>query len=127
MTRWPIGWVVLPQELVRPSECLAQDLFIWAPSLAPQAAIAPLGCPAQRRGRGTTGRLLKPPLPRRGRGRGPRRRGRVRVGASPHRDSRFPQPRFGFSSAASPPTTTTGGFGSVGGADSTNLGAPLPP
>lgn len=40
MTGWRLGWMVLPQSLVRPVECLAQNLFISPPSLSQWAAIA---------------------------------------------------------------------------------------
>src|SRR4051794_19748173 len=40
MTGWRLGWMVLPDDLVRSVECLAQNLFISAPSLAQHAAIA---------------------------------------------------------------------------------------
>ena len=33
MTGWRIGWLVLPPDLVRPVECLAQNLFISAPHI----------------------------------------------------------------------------------------------
>lgn len=40
MTGWRIGWLVLPEALVRPVERLAQNLFISAPHLSQLAAIA---------------------------------------------------------------------------------------
>lgn len=40
MTGWRIGWMVVPEMLVRPLECLAQNLFISAPALSQYAAIA---------------------------------------------------------------------------------------
>jgi aspartate/methionine/tyrosine aminotransferase len=40
MTGWRLGWMVLPADLVRSVECLAQNLFISASSLAQHAAIA---------------------------------------------------------------------------------------
>ncbi len=43
MTGWRIGWMVLPEELVRPIECLAQSLYISAPELSQIAAIGALG------------------------------------------------------------------------------------
>lgn len=43
MTGWRIGWMVLPEELVRPVECLAQSLYISAPELSQIAAVAALG------------------------------------------------------------------------------------
>ncbi|MBV9785907.1 MAG: aminotransferase class I/II-fold pyridoxal phosphate-dependent enzyme [Acidisphaera sp.] len=44
MTGWRIGWLVLPEELVRPVECLAQNFFISAPHLAQIAAEAAFDC-----------------------------------------------------------------------------------
>jgi len=44
MTGWRVGWMVLPDELVRPVECLAQNLFISAPHIAQVAAEAALDC-----------------------------------------------------------------------------------
>ena len=40
MTGWRIGWMVLPQDAVRPVEKLMQNLFISAPTLAQLAAVA---------------------------------------------------------------------------------------
>jgi aspartate/methionine/tyrosine aminotransferase len=40
MTGWRIGWMVLPQSLVRTAECLAQSLFISPPTLSQYAALA---------------------------------------------------------------------------------------
>jgi len=40
MTGWRVGWMVLPDDLVRPVECLAQNLFISAPHIAQVAAEA---------------------------------------------------------------------------------------
>jgi aspartate/methionine/tyrosine aminotransferase len=40
MTGWRIGWMVLPEQLVRPTEALAQNLFICPPSLSQAAAVA---------------------------------------------------------------------------------------
>lgn len=39
MTGWRIGWMVLPQELVRPVERIAQSLYISPPELSQIAAI----------------------------------------------------------------------------------------
>jgi len=39
MTGWRLGWMVLPEELVRPVECLAQNLFISPPTLSQVAAV----------------------------------------------------------------------------------------
>ncbi len=44
MTGWRVGWMVLPEELVRPVECLAQNLFISAPHISQIAAEAALDC-----------------------------------------------------------------------------------
>lgn len=40
MTGWRVGWLVLPERLVRPVERLAQSLFISAPYLSQIAALA---------------------------------------------------------------------------------------
>lgn len=42
MTGWRIGWIVLPEDLVRPVECLAQSLYISPPELSQIAAEAAL-------------------------------------------------------------------------------------
>jgi aspartate/methionine/tyrosine aminotransferase len=44
MTGWRIGWLLLPEDLVRPVECLAQNLFISAPHVAQVAAEAAMDC-----------------------------------------------------------------------------------
>jgi aspartate/methionine/tyrosine aminotransferase len=44
MTGWRIGWLVLPEDLVRPAECLAQNFFISAPHVAQVAAEAAFEC-----------------------------------------------------------------------------------
>jgi aspartate/methionine/tyrosine aminotransferase len=43
MTGWRLGWLVLPEDLVRPVERLAQNLFISPPSLPQLAAEAAYG------------------------------------------------------------------------------------
>ncbi len=43
MTGWRIGWMVLPDELVRRAEMLQQNLFISAPTLSQIAATVALG------------------------------------------------------------------------------------
>jgi aspartate/methionine/tyrosine aminotransferase len=43
MTGWRIGWMVLPDDLVRRGEILQQNLFISAPTLSQIAATAALG------------------------------------------------------------------------------------
>jgi aspartate/methionine/tyrosine aminotransferase len=44
MTGWRLGWMVLPEDLVRPVECLAQNLFIAAPAISQAAAMAAFDC-----------------------------------------------------------------------------------
>lgn len=44
MTGWRIGWLVLPEDLIRPVECLAQNLFISAPHISQIAAEAAFDC-----------------------------------------------------------------------------------
>lgn len=46
MTGWRVGWMVLPEELVRPVERIAQSLYISAPELSQHAAIAAFDCSA---------------------------------------------------------------------------------
>lgn len=40
MTGWRIGWMVVPDALVRPMERLAQNLYICAPAISQYAAVA---------------------------------------------------------------------------------------
>jgi aspartate/methionine/tyrosine aminotransferase len=47
MTGWRIGWMVLPEDLVRPVERLAQNLFISPPTVAQHAALAAFDCTAE--------------------------------------------------------------------------------
>ncbi|MBO6553108.1 MAG: aminotransferase class I/II-fold pyridoxal phosphate-dependent enzyme [Roseitalea sp.] len=44
MTGWRIGWMVLPEALVRPVERLAQSLYICAPDLSQIAAARAFAC-----------------------------------------------------------------------------------
>lgn len=44
MTGWRIGWMVLPRDLARPIERLAQNLFISAPYISQVAAEAAFDC-----------------------------------------------------------------------------------
>jgi len=44
MTGWRLGWMVMPEDLLRPVECLGQNLFISAPTLSQFAGLAALGC-----------------------------------------------------------------------------------
>jgi len=47
MTGWRLGWMVLPEDLLRPVECLAQNLFISPPTLSQLAAEAAFDCRAE--------------------------------------------------------------------------------
>lgn len=47
MTGWRIGWMVLPERLVRPIERVAQSLYISAPELSQIAATAAFGAGAE--------------------------------------------------------------------------------
>lgn len=47
MTGWRLGWMVLPPDLIRPVECLAQNLFISPPTLSQHAAVAAFDCTAE--------------------------------------------------------------------------------
>jgi aspartate/methionine/tyrosine aminotransferase len=44
MTGWRVGWMVLPEDLRRPVECLAQNMFISAPHISQIAALAAFDC-----------------------------------------------------------------------------------
>lgn len=44
MTGWRIGWMVLPQNMVRTIECLQQNMFISAPTLSQFGAVAAFDC-----------------------------------------------------------------------------------
>jgi len=44
MTGWRLGWMVMPEDLLRPVECLGQNLFISAPTLSQFAGLAALDC-----------------------------------------------------------------------------------
>lgn len=44
MTGWRLGWLVFPESLARPVECLAQNLFISAPTLSQIAAVEAFDC-----------------------------------------------------------------------------------
>jgi aspartate/methionine/tyrosine aminotransferase len=44
MTGWRVGWMVLPDDLLRPAECLAQNFFISAPHVSQVAAEASFDC-----------------------------------------------------------------------------------
>ena len=40
MTGWRLGWMVLPEDMIRPIECLAQNFFISPPTLSQLGAIS---------------------------------------------------------------------------------------
>ncbi len=44
MTGWRLGWMVVPPDLSRAVECLAQNLYISPPALSQRAAIAAFDC-----------------------------------------------------------------------------------
>jgi len=44
MTGWRLGWLIFPQDLSRPIECLAQNLFISPPTLSQIAAVSAFDC-----------------------------------------------------------------------------------
>lgn len=44
MTGWRIGWMVVPPDLLRSVECLAQNFFISPPTLSQIAAVAAFEC-----------------------------------------------------------------------------------
>ncbi|MGO8914336.1 MAG: pyridoxal phosphate-dependent aminotransferase [Stellaceae bacterium] len=44
MTGWRLGWVVVPPDMLRAVECLAQNLYISPPALSQHAALAAFDC-----------------------------------------------------------------------------------
>jgi len=44
MTGWRLGWLILPEDLIRPVERLAQNLFISAPALSQAGAVFAFDC-----------------------------------------------------------------------------------
>ena len=44
MTGWRLGWMVLPDDLLRPVERIAQNLFVSPPNISQRAAVAAFGC-----------------------------------------------------------------------------------
>lgn len=50
MTGWRVGWLLLPEDLIRPVECLAQNIFISAPHIAQLMAEAAMDCTAELEG-----------------------------------------------------------------------------
>ena len=47
MTGWRLGWMVVPEDLIRPVESLAQNMFISPPTLSQRAALAAFDCGAE--------------------------------------------------------------------------------
>mgnify|MGYP001183054716 CR=1 FL=1 len=47
MTGWRLGWLILPPDLVRPAELLAQNMFVSPPALAQYAAVTAFDCRAE--------------------------------------------------------------------------------
>ena len=70
MTGWRVGWMVLPDDLCRPVERLAQNMFIRAPHIAQLTAEAAFDCgeelDARREGYRRSRDLLLEALPRAG-------------------------------------------------------------
>jgi aspartate/methionine/tyrosine aminotransferase len=68
MTGWRVGWMVLPEELVRPVERIAQNLYISPPDISQRAAIAAFDAKeeleAVKAGYAANRRLLLDRLPR---------------------------------------------------------------
>ena len=44
MTGWRLGWMVVPESLLRAIECLGQNLFISPPTVSQHAAVAAFDC-----------------------------------------------------------------------------------
>jgi len=44
MTGWRLGWLVAPPDMIRPLECLAQNMFISAPTLSQYAGLYAMDC-----------------------------------------------------------------------------------
>ncbi|HUC66714.1 MAG TPA: aminotransferase class I/II-fold pyridoxal phosphate-dependent enzyme [Stellaceae bacterium] len=47
MTGWRLGWMVVPPDMLRAVECLAQNLYISPPALSQHAALAAFGARAE--------------------------------------------------------------------------------
>jgi aspartate/methionine/tyrosine aminotransferase len=47
MTGWRLGWMLVPPDLARSVECLAQNFYISPPALSQTAAISVFGCCAE--------------------------------------------------------------------------------
>ena len=70
MTGWRVGWMILPDDLCRATECIAQNFFISAPHVSQLAAAAAFECheelQANRRRYEASRRVLLEALPRAG-------------------------------------------------------------
>ena len=44
MTGWRLGWMIVPADMMRSIECLAQNFFVSPPSLSQQAAVGAFDC-----------------------------------------------------------------------------------
>ena len=44
MTGWRLGWMVMPEDISRASECLTQNIFISPPAISQYAALAAFDC-----------------------------------------------------------------------------------
>lgn len=70
MTGWRLGWMVVPADLVRPIERLAQSFYISPPTLSQQAGIAAFDCYGEMNkiveGYGRNREILLNELPRAG-------------------------------------------------------------
>src|SRR3546814_4579355 len=62
MTGWRRGWMVLPEDLLRPPECLGQNLFISPPCLSQLAGKAAFDCPTPPDGYVTATARTRAPL-----------------------------------------------------------------
>ncbi len=73
LTGWRVGWMVLPEDLLRPVECLAQNMAISAPHVGQLAALAAMDCAEELEARkaayARSRALLLRELPRAGLGR----------------------------------------------------------
>jgi aspartate/methionine/tyrosine aminotransferase len=47
MTGWRLGWMLVPADLARSVECLAQNFYVSPPTLSQLAAQAAFGCRAE--------------------------------------------------------------------------------
>src|SRR3974377_1694164 len=47
MTGWRLGWMLVPPDLARSVECLAQNFYISPPALSQIAALPAFGCRAE--------------------------------------------------------------------------------